>query len=92
MRVRENWKTRKEVTIKGLMASCKKLECTVQNDYGIHVFFPGSHLGGCISWLIAVSGIRIRRIRMFLGLPDPDPDSIVRGMDPDPAPDPSLFP
>ncbi len=30
------------------------------------------------------------RIRMFLGLPDPDP--FVRGMDPDPAPSPSLFP
>jgi hypothetical protein len=41
VRVRENWKTRKEVTIKGLMASCKKLECTVQNDYGIQEFFPG---------------------------------------------------
>jgi hypothetical protein len=26
---------------------------------------------------------------MFLGLPDPD--SLVRGADPDPAPDPSLF-
>jgi hypothetical protein len=34
-----------------------------------------------------VLGIRIRRIRMFLGLPDPDP--LVRGTDPDP--DPSLF-
>jgi|LakMenEpi03Aug12_release.lakeMendotaPanAssembly.Ray.scaffolds.fasta_scaffold182749_2 hypothetical protein len=36
-------------------------------------------------------GIRIRRIRMFLGLSDPDP--LVRGTDPDPdpAPDPSLF-
>ncbi len=32
---------------------------------------------------------RIRRIRMFLGIPDPDP----LGKDPDldPAPDPSLF-
>jgi hypothetical protein len=29
--------------------------------------------------------IRIRSIRMFLGLPDPDP--LIRGMDPDPAPD-----
>jgi hypothetical protein len=29
------------------------------------------------------------RIRMFLGLPDPDP--LLRGMDPDQAPDPSLF-
>ncbi len=30
--------------------------------------------------------IRIQRIHMFLGLPDPDP--LVRGMDPDPVPDP----
>jgi hypothetical protein len=29
------------------------------------------------------------RIRMFLGLPDPDP--LVTGANPDPAPDPSLF-
>jgi hypothetical protein len=28
------------------------------------------------------------RIRMFLGLPDPDQDPLVRGMDPDP----SIFP
>jgi hypothetical protein len=33
--------------------------------------------------------IRIRRIHMFLGILDPDP--LVRGMEPDPAPDPSLF-
>jgi hypothetical protein len=33
--------------------------------------------------------IRIRRIHMFLGLPDPDP--LVRGMDPDPAPDLSIM-
>jgi hypothetical protein len=32
---------------------------------------------------------RIHRIHMFLGLPDPDP--LVRGMDPDPAPDPDPF-
>ncbi len=36
--------------------------------------------------LLAVFLIRIHRIHMFLGLPDPDP--LVRGMDPDPAPDP----
>jgi hypothetical protein len=35
--------------------------------------------------------IRIRRIRMFLGLQNPDPDPLVRGTDPDQAPDPSLF-
>jgi hypothetical protein len=28
------------------------------------------------------------RIHMFLGLLDPDPDQVVRGMDPDPTPDP----
>jgi hypothetical protein len=36
---------------------------------------------------VPVLGIRIRRILMFLGLPDPDP--LVRGTDPAPAP--SLF-
>jgi hypothetical protein len=35
----------------------------------------------------AVFRIRIHRIHMFLGLPDPDP--LVRGMDP--APDPSFI-
>jgi hypothetical protein len=39
--------------------------------------------------LPAVLRIRIRRIRMFLGLLDPDP--LVRGTDPDPAPDPSII-
>ncbi len=28
---------------------------------------------------------------MFSGLPDPEPDLLVRGTDPAPAPDPSLF-
>ncbi len=35
------------------------------------------------------------RIHVFLGLQDPDPDPLVRGMDPDPAldpdPDPSII-
>ena len=35
--------------------------------------------------------IRIHRIHMLLGLPDPDPDPLVRGMDPAPAPDPSII-
>jgi hypothetical protein len=45
--------------------------------------------------LMAVLRIRIHRIHMFLGLPDPDP--LVRGMDPnpdpalDPDPDPSII-
>jgi hypothetical protein len=40
----------------------------------------------------AVFRIRIYLIHMFLGLPDPDP--LVRGMDPYPAldPDPSIMP
>jgi hypothetical protein len=37
--------------------------------------------------------IRIHRIHMFLGLPDPGPDTLVRDMDPalDPDPDPSII-
>jgi hypothetical protein len=31
------------------------------------------------------SVFRIHRIHVFFGLPDPDPDPLVRGMDPDPA-------
>jgi hypothetical protein len=42
-----------------------------------------------IALQIPVLGIRIRRIRMFLRLLDPD--LLVIGMDPDPDPDPSLF-
>ncbi len=34
---------------------------------------------------------RIRRIRKFLDLPDPDSDPLVRGMGPDPGPDPSII-
>ena len=37
--------------------------------------------------------IRIHRIHVFFGLPDPDPNPLVRGMDPDPAldKDPSII-
>jgi hypothetical protein len=35
--------------------------------------------------------IRIHRIHMFLGLLDPDPDPLVRGMDPALDPDPSII-
>jgi hypothetical protein len=44
-----------------------------------------------VPYLSSVLRIRIHRIHMFLGLPDPDP--IVRGMDPDPAldRDPSII-
>ncbi len=39
------------------------------------------------------SRTRIHRIHVFFGLPDPDPDPLVRGMDQDPAldPDPSII-
>jgi hypothetical protein len=33
----------------------------------------------------AVFRIRIRMIHMFLGLPDPHPDPLVRDVDPDPG-------
>jgi hypothetical protein len=48
-----------------------------------------------INYLKAVLQIRIHRIHMFLGLLDPDPDPLVRGMDLDlaldPNPDPSII-
>jgi hypothetical protein len=40
-----------------------------------------------MDFLFFVTVLGIRRIRMFLGLPDP----LFRGADPDPAPDTSLF-
>jgi hypothetical protein len=43
---------------------------------------PAEH---CFEPYVAVLGIRIRKIRMFLGLQDPDPDPLVRGTDPDPS-------
>ncbi len=39
-------------------------------------------------YLYAVLGMRIRRIRMFLGLPNPDP--LVRGTDSDSDPDQAI--
>jgi hypothetical protein len=43
------------------------------------------HVSGVTTLHKAVLGIRFRkRIRMFLGLSDPDP--LVRGTDPDPSP------
>jgi hypothetical protein len=39
----------------------------------------------------AVLRIRIHQIHIFLGLPAPDPDPLVRCMDPAPAPDPSII-
>jgi len=43
-----------------------------------------------LNLLKAVLRIRIHRIHVFLGLQDPDPNPLVRGMDPDP--DPALDP
>jgi hypothetical protein len=45
------------------------------------------------SFLVVIAVLRIRRIRMFLGLMDPDTYPLVRGTDPDldPNPDPSII-
>ncbi len=54
---------------------------------------PAACGGHFINWTLTIAfvvlRIRIRRIRMFLGL-QKDPDPLVGGMDPDPAPDPSI--
>jgi hypothetical protein len=49
------------------------------------MYITGSVVLTAVLWI----RIRIHRIHMFLGLLDPDPDSLVRGMDPDPDVDPS---
>ncbi len=41
-----------------------------------------------INYFQAVLRIRIRRIRIILGLLDLDPSSLVKGIDPNPDPDP----
>ncbi len=40
---------------------------------------------------IRIRILRIHRIQMFLGHKDPDPDPLVRGMDPGMDPDPSVI-
>jgi hypothetical protein len=77
-------------------------DCPLRDSHAVHYILKREERGvctlvhcslatvmSCIDALvrIAVVGIRIRRIRMVLGLLDPDPDSLVRGTDPDPAPD-----
>ncbi len=45
----------------------------------------GSFYWACNSNPVLRILTRIRRIRMFLGLLNPDPDPLVKGMDPDPS-------
>ncbi len=47
-------------------------------------FLPTVGMGTVTSEPVLRIRIRIRRICMFLGFLDQDPDPIVRGMDPDP--------
>jgi hypothetical protein len=56
--------------------------------FGLLVFEETVPIPTFTSFFKAVFRIRIH---MFLGLQDPDPDPLVRGMDPAPAPDPSIF-
>jgi hypothetical protein len=75
-----------------LIRTCTLLT-TARYIYTLHSILLYKNINGTAALLIPVLGIRIRRIRMFLGLPDPDPDPLVRGANPapDPDPDPSLF-
>ncbi len=41
-------------------------------------------IGGVVLTAVLQIQIRIHRINVFLGLLDPDPGPLVRGMDPDP--------
>jgi hypothetical protein len=58
----------------------QNLFCQEFSVAGIHAKDPE-----CAFLLVLRIRIRVSRIRMFLGLLDPDPDPLVRGMDPDPS-------
>ncbi len=58
-----------------------------EDDYDIHYESGREYIVWCILPSPPVLRIRIHRIHMIFGLPDPDP--LVRGMDPDP--DPSII-
>ncbi len=60
-------------------------ECPGGEDDG------GDRLGLLSQYQKPVFRILIHRIYMILGLLDPDPDPLVRGMDPDPDLDPSII-
>jgi hypothetical protein len=62
-----------------------RLECYQTNDNKIQFQSKDMY----VTVFRIRSRLRIHRIHMFLGLQDPDP--LVRGMDPDPAPDPSII-
>ncbi len=67
-----------EVTVENLVRLLTgRLPATVPRYGTVHIIPP----------LIAELRIRIRicRIQMFLGLPDPHPDPLIREMDPDPS-------
>jgi hypothetical protein len=58
-------------------------------DCGFEFFYVGTRF--LFKTLKALLRIRIRGIHMFLGLPDPNSDPLVRYTDQDPAPDPDPF-
>jgi hypothetical protein len=63
------------------LARYRKHCCQVQESPHGHSRQKPRPLGD----LSPVFRIRIHRIHMFLGFMDPDPDPLVRGMDPDPT-------
>jgi hypothetical protein len=77
------------------MLSMRITNCHSPNkDYSKNPANPSgqkSHTCAPFTLLVPVSRIRIRiririhRIHMFLGHLDPDPDPLVKGMDPDPS-------
>ncbi len=79
--------------------SCMRLSC-LKHGATVHTQFdlvpPYPKFEPRIRYVIASAPDpnpdKIHRIHVFFGLPDPDLDPLVRGMDPDPAldPDPDL--
>jgi len=63
---------------------CVRVSFRLQISLRIHSQKITLVLGACAEPVYAPV-FRIHRIHMFLGLQDPNPDPLVRGMDPDPS-------
>ncbi len=62
-------------------------EGCLEENSGIRASSCGERIGIILAFVSkSLLWIRIRRIRMFLGLLGPDPDPLVQGTNPDPDP------
>jgi hypothetical protein len=67
-----------------------QLDTFLQQETSEHLFLLLYDQCINVMWTKRVDSVPVLRIRMLLGLTDPNPDPLVRGIDPDADPDPSI--